>query len=341
MHDKDEAQTDQARQKGKSSVLLPLGAAFVGGLLAMLVVNGGTLLAEFSGFHGNASDDEDNRPPDPSTAGFQPPPLSAIPDGPEGAAIRRGMAIFADTPGNARPYVGNALSCTNCHIDTGRKAKAAPMWAAWVMYPQYRKKNAQINDMEDRIRGCFMYSMNGQDSPAGGAPARGSPIYRDLEAYFHWLATGAPTGKKMVGAGFPKLEKTALGYDPARGKKVFEQKCDSCHGADGQGAVSAANVTFPPLWGPQSYNWGAGLARVDNAAAFIKWNMPYGSGDTLTDQESWDVAAYIDSQKRPKDPRQTGTVQQAAEAHHKGEPTYYGKVVDGWLLGTGVKGKPL
>lgn len=336
MHDKDHAQ-----QKGKSSVLLPLGAAFVGGLLALLVVNGGTLLAGLPGSHHDTGKEADATPPDPATAGFQPPPLSAIPDDPEGAAIRRGMAIFADTPGNARPYVGNALSCTNCHIDTGRQPKAAPMWAAWVMYPQYRKKNGLINDMEDRIRGCFMYSMNGQDSPAGGAPARGSPIYRDLEAYFHWLATGAPTGRKMVGAGFPKIEKTALGYDPARGRKVFEQKCDSCHGADGQGVTSGRNVTFPPLWGPHSFNWGAGLARVDNAAAFLKWNMPFGAGGTLSDQEAWDVAAYIDSQERPKDPRQTGSVAEALKQYHADEPTYYGKTVNGRLLGTGVKGAPL
>ncbi|MDE2562166.1 MAG: c-type cytochrome [Sphingomonadales bacterium] len=320
---------------------MPLVAAFGGGLLAMLVVNGGLLLHDLAGFHQGGSGDEHDSPPDPSTAGFTPPSPATIPDGPEGDAIRRGMAIFADTPGNARGYVGNALSCTNCHLDGGRRAKASPMWAAWVMYPQYRKKNGQINDMEDRIRGCFMYSMNAQDSPAGGAPARGSPIYRDLEAYFHWLATGAPTGKKMVGAGFPKIKETALGYDPVRGRKVFVERCQSCHGHDGQGLTSGKNVSFPPLWGPHSYNWGAGLARVDNAAAFIKWNMPYGSKATLSDQDAWDAAAYIDSQERPKDPRQTGSVAEAAAKNHKDEPTYYGKVIDGKLIGTGIKGGPL
>lgn len=328
-------------EKRSHTILLPLVAAFGGGLLAMLVVNGGVLLRDLAGFHMGSPVEEDASPPDPSTKGFTPPSPATIAEGPEGDAIRRGMAIFADTPGNARAYVGGALSCTNCHIDGGRRPNASPMWAAWVMYPQFRKKNGQINDMEDRIRGCFTYSMNGQDSPAGGAPARGSPIYRDLEAYFHWLATGAPTGVKMVGAGFGKLEKTALGYDRDRGRKVFVDRCQSCHGADGQGLTSGKNVSFPPLWGPHSYNWGAGLARVDNAAKFIKWNMPYGAGNTLSDQDAWDAAAYIDSQERPKDPRQTGTVQQAAEKHHKDEPTYYGKMVGGKLLGTGVKGGPL
>ena len=48
------------------------------------------------------------------------------------------------------------------------------------------------------------------------------------------------------------------------------------------------------------------MHRGQTAAAFIKANMPLGQANTLTDQEAWDVAAYINSKPRPPDPRARG-----------------------------------
>lgn len=268
---------------------------------------------------------------------FLPPESHTIPEGPAGDAIKRGEAIFMNTRVNANDFVGNDLSCGNCHLDGGRKADSAPMWAAWVVYPAYRKKNKQINTMEDRIKGCFTYSMNAQNSPTGGPPPAGHDVYKDLQTYMHWLATGAPTGTKMVGAGYPELDKPDGGYDPARGKPVYDAKCAVCHGADGQGQRDLnGRLVFPPLWGPDSYNWGAGMARVNTAAGFIKANMPLGQGNSLTDQQAWDAAAFIDSQERPRDPRQKGSIADNAKANHGGD-SYYGKVVGGRLLGAGAR----
>ena len=270
-------------------------------------------------------------------AAFTPPALSDLPEGPEGDAIKRGMAIFDDPRSHAPQFVGNSLACKNCHLDSGRRANSSPMWAAWVSYPQFRKKTGTINTMEDRIRGCFLYSMNAPNSPSGAPPPAGADLYRDLGAYFHWLARGAPTGTKMKGAGYPIPPLSDAGYDPARGAPIFEQKCTGCHGSDGQGARQPdGKVVYPPLWGPRSYNWGAGMARVDLAAAFVKANMPFDRPGTLTDQEAWDVAAYLDSHERPRDPRQTGTVEQNAKSNFSDQKTYYGKVVEGKVLGTGV-----
>lgn len=272
---------------------------------------------------------------------FDPPEMSSIPDGPEGDAIRRGMQIFLNPGTNARDFVGNNLACVNCHLDAGRKPDSAPMWAAWVAYPKYRSKNKQINTMEDRVKGCFTYSMNAQGSPSGGPPPGGHDVYKDLQTYMHWLATGAPTGEKMEGGGYPELEKTAMGYDPERGRQVYAAKCATCHGSDGQGQQDLnGRVVFPPLWGPESYNWGAGMGRVNTAAGFIKANMPLGQGNSLTDQQAWDAAAFIDSRERPKDPRQKGSVAKNAKANHGGD-SYYGKIIEGRLIGVGVQtGKP-
>lgn len=268
---------------------------------------------------------------------FTPPSEADLPEGPQREAILRGKAIFDGTSPQAAAFVGNSMACKNCHMDSGRRADSSPMWAAWVAYPQYRKKNNSINTMEDRILGCFRYSMNAPNSPSGGPPPPGHDIYRDLEAYFFWLATGAPTGKPMQGAGFLKPKLSDAGYDPAKGAVIYEQKCSACHGSDGQGARQPdGTVVYPPLWGPRSYNWGAGMARVDLAAGFIRANMPFTEPGTLTDQEAWDVAAYVDSHERPKDPRQTGSVADNTAKNFKDQKSYYGRMVDGHLLGTGV-----
>jgi thiosulfate dehydrogenase len=261
-----------------------------------------------------------------ATLAFQPPSEAAIPTGPSGDAIRRGEQIFVHTSANAGRYVGNGLSCSNCHLDGGRLANAAPMWAAWGTYPAYRAKNDQINTMEDRIRDCFSYSMNAPVSPSGGPPPRADAIYRDLQMYFAWLATGAPTGAKLSGKGYLDLKPTTLGYDPKRGAQVFAQSCAACHGTDGQGAKNAD--------GSYAFNWGAGMASVKTAAGFIKANMPQGQGYTLTDQQAWDVAAFIDSRDRPRDPRQVGSVAEARTRFHV-NGDYYGQIIDGHLLGDG------
>jgi thiosulfate dehydrogenase len=267
---------------------------------------------------------------------FVPPSDDEIPTGPMGETIRRGRDIFVSTGKYASQYVGNSMSCAQCHLDAGRRENAAPMWAAYVAYPKFREKNNKVNSLEERIAGCFNFSMNAQASPTGKAPPPGDPVYKDLTTYMYWLASGAATGEDMRGAGYLKIKKPAKGYDWQRGAAVYQQNCALCHGADGQGRKDASGaLRFPPLWGPESYNWGAGMHSIKTAAGFIKANMPLGKPYSLTDQEAWDVAAFINSHERPKDPRQTGTIDEARAKFHKGD-NYYGQRVDGKLLGGGV-----
>jgi thiosulfate dehydrogenase len=271
---------------------------------------------------------------------FVPPSESEIPKGPVGDAIKRGRDIFVDTPKYAGRYVGNSMACAQCHLDAGRRENSAPMWAAYVQYPKFRAKNNKINTLEERINGCFNYSMNAQASAAGKAPPPGDEVYKELMTYMYWLADGAPTGEEMRGGGYIKVKATPQGYDYQRGAKVYQQNCVLCHGAEGQGRKEAdGKVRFPPLWGPEAYNWGAGMARIDTAAGFIKANMPLSKPYSLSDQEAWDVAAYINGHERPKDPRQTGSIEEARAKFHKGEQSYYGKELEGTLRGAGVARK--
>lgn len=270
---------------------------------------------------------------------FASPPRDQLPDGPFGDAVREGQAIFQSTnthPASSR-YVGNSQACGNCHIDAGRLAKSAPLWAAWVAYPAYRSKTKKVDTYIERIQGCFRYSMNAQASPAGGPPAADSDTIVSLVAYSFWLAKGAPTGDAtMPGRGYPRLADTADGFDPERGATVYAAKCALCHGADGAGVTDSDGRTlFPPLWGGRSYNWGAGMHRIDTAAAFVKHNMPLGLGDSLSDQEAWDVAAFMNSHERPQDPRHTGDLAATAAQFHASKYDYYynRKSPDGYLLG--------
>lgn len=242
--------------------------------------------------------------PEPAVSTLhQPPAPDTIPEGPFGDAVRRGQAIVQDTKTHAPQFSGNDLSCKNCHIEDGRKADAAPLWAAFVSYPAYRSKNGHVNDFNERIRGCFTYSMNAQASPAGAAPGPDDPVIADIEAYAYWLATGIELGSDPEGRGFPELARPEH-VDIASGESLYQQRCMACHGAEGQGVNGPdGTVIFPPLWGPQSFNWGAGMHRVNTAAGFIYANMPQGQEGSLTEQESWDLALYIDSQERPQDPR--------------------------------------
>ncbi len=269
------------------------------------------------------------------TTGHIAPKLSEIPEGPFGDSVRRGAAIFFDTPANAANFAGNSQSCSNCHMGGGRIADSSPMWAAWGMYPAYRKKNNRVNTMEERLQGCFTFSQNAPASASGGAPPKGDAVLVDLQAYIFWLSKDVPIGKDMPGRGFPTPTKPATGYSVERGKVVFDAQCALCHGAEGQGLRTAEDhQQFPPLWGPESYNWGAGMHRVNTSAGFIKANMPLGKAD-LSDQEAWDVAAYINSKPRPKDPRQVGSLEDNDTKNHD-EDCLYGDSHEGKTLGVGV-----
>lgn len=242
---------------------------------------------------------------------FTPPSEDSIPDGPYGDMVRHGRDLFVNTQSLKDTYVGNDLSCGNCHLGAGRLVDSAPLWAAFPMFPAYRGKNDTVNTMADRIQGCFRYSMDGTPPPAD------SEVMTALLTYMGWMARGAPIGETLPGRGYPELDEPARSPDPERGAEVYAAKCAVCHGDDGQGRRAAdGTVVFPPLWGSGSFNWGAGMHRVNTAAGFIQANMPFSQPGTVTDQEAWDVATFMNGHDRPEDPRFTGSVARTDSLYH-------------------------
>jgi len=216
-----------------------------------------------------------------------PPSLSTIPDDAAGALVRLGHRIVVNTQEHAGAHVGNALNCSNCQLDAGRTPHAAPYVGLAAVYPEYRARNARMNTLEDRVNDCFERSLNGTALP------NDSREMQALVTYIERLSQGIPKATPLPWRGFPRIT-LSRSPDPIRGGRLYEERCTACHGADGHGTPMA-----PPLWGPRSYNIGAGMARVSLAAGFIKATMPLGQGGTLTDDEAYDLAAFIDSRPRP------------------------------------------
>jgi thiosulfate dehydrogenase len=223
---------------------------------------------------------------------WQPPAESDIPADSLGASISRGLALLRFTPESLPRFATSALRCTSCHQDDGRKATAAPLTGAHARYPKYMSRTGAVIGLADRVNYCFTRSLAGVALPVE------SREMQDLLAYLAYLSRGIPVGASTAGAnGLVRMPEILIG-DTARGRALFQQQeCIVCHGAEGKGAGP-----IPALWGERSYSLGASMAREERAASFIYHNMPQTRPGTLSAQQAFDLAAFINAQPRPDSP---------------------------------------
>jgi thiosulfate dehydrogenase len=229
---------------------------------------------------------------------------STLGSSPLAGEIRRGYEIFVDSPGKAPRFTGNALSCGNCHLNAGQRERALPLVGVAASFPEYNKRQGVIISLEDRIVGCFLRSLNGTGRK-GGRPDASSSEVLALSAYISWLSAGTPHASEIAWRGHNTIPKKNLlpvrSLDAKRGKELFLERCSTCHGEDGQG-VAIGDKKPGPLWGPRSWNDGAGAARVYTLAGMIRHDMPYLDPGSLTDEEAQQIAYYINSRPRPAFP---------------------------------------
>jgi thiosulfate dehydrogenase len=183
-------------------------------------------------------------------------------------------------------------------LEAGTKVFGNNYSAVASSYPKFRARSGAIESMSKRINDCFERSLN------GAALDTNSKEMLAIKAYMNWLGKGLVKGIKPLGSGFKDLAFLERAADPELGKAVYIDKCQSCHQATGSGLMNGDKTayTYPPLWGDHSYNNGAGLYRLSNFAKYVKYNMPLGVSHTstqLSDEEAWDVAAFVNSQVRP------------------------------------------
>lgn len=230
--------------------------------------------------------------------------------------IQWGYRLFVNTPAEARRFVPGQVSCNNCHLNAGQRERALPLVAVAGAFPEYNKRAGRLITLADRVVDCFLRSENATGTLATGAadfaapdrsslPTTSSKEVLALSAYLTWLAKGYGMGTSPWWRGQNTIAVTALipvaRLDPTRGEALFKDRCTNCHGQDGQG-VFVGDKRPAPLWGPNSWNDGAGASRVYTLAGIIRYTMPYLNPGSLTDEEAQHLAAFITSKPRPAYP---------------------------------------
>jgi thiosulfate dehydrogenase len=245
-----------------------------------------------------------------NTAYWIAPDVSSITDPQQKEQVEYGKELIAHTakylgPNGSVSKISNGLNCQNCHLQAGTAVFGNNYGSVASTYPKFRARSGSIENIYKRVNDCFERSLNGK------AIDTASKEMQAIVAYINFLGSNVEKGKKAEGSGFKDLAFLDRAADPDKGLAVYTAKCQSCHQANGEGVFNAdkTEYTFPALWTASSFNDGAGLNRISNFAKYVKYNMPQGTtheNPQLSDEEAWDVAAYVLSQKRqhidvPKD----------------------------------------
>jgi thiosulfate dehydrogenase len=236
----------------------------------------------------------------------------ALDDSRLSADIKWGFRIFTKTPEEAGRFSPGRMSCNNCHLNAGQRERSLPLVGVAGMFPEYNRRSGRLYSLNDRIVDCFLRSENAT-ALVGEAEAARTNVQEELPsptskevlavaAYLTWLARGFEVGRNPSWRGQNSIPTAALipvdKLDVRRGESLFTDRCISCHGADGQG-VAVGDKKPGPLWGPDSWNDGAGAARIYTLAGIIRYSMPYLDPGSLTDEEAQQLAAFINSKPRP------------------------------------------
>ena len=232
------------------------------------------------------------------------PDTASLPLNNDGNNIRYGRELVANTalylgPSGKVRHISNGMNCQNCHLNAGTKLFANSFSAVYSIYPKFRARSGTIETLEKRINDCMERSLNGKKLDSL------SKEMRAMVAYINWVGKDVKKGVTPKGCSVADLPYLTRPADSEKGKIAFEKNCISCHGKDGQGKHNADSLTYlyPPLWGQHSYNTAAGMHRLSRLAGYIKSNMPYLTSSNekpiLSDEEAWDIAAYLSSKSRP------------------------------------------
>jgi thiosulfate dehydrogenase len=217
--------------------------------------------------------------------------------------IRYGRNLIVHTsvffgPRGSIAHISNGMNCGNCHIDAGTRIWGNNFSMVASSYPLYRNRSGKIETVEMRINDCFERSLNGKQLPDSAKEMKA------MIAYIKWIGKDVARGTKTKGSGIEELPFLNRAADPAKGKIIYVSICQKCHGNNGEGKLADGRkeYLYPPLWGSNSYNVGAGIYQLSKFAGYIKNNMPFGATFTkpqLTLEQAWDVAAFVNSRPRP------------------------------------------
>jgi thiosulfate dehydrogenase len=273
---------------------------FTGLLLALLII---VLLTVVNYFYREKKKDKQDPESSVIDKEWKAPDTSQIERTQQGDLIRYGRELILHTatffgPKGTIAHISNGMNCGVCHIDAGTRLWGNNFSKVAATYPLFRNRSGKIETVEMRINDCFERSLNGKK------PGDSGKEMKAMVAYINWIGKDVPRGRKPNGSGVEPLPFLNRAADTLKGKIVYTSICRKCHGKNGEGLLenNGKEYLYPPLWGKHSYNVGAGMYQVSKFAGYIKNNMPFGTTynkPQLTDEQAWDVAAYINSQPRP------------------------------------------
>jgi len=214
--------------------------------------------------------------------------------GPADDLVAYGQRLVTQTfaeigPETQKPYAGNNLACQNCHLDAGTKRSAVPLIGVAKTYPKFSERSGRDITLAERIDECMTRSMNGKSLPGDS---------REMAAFLAYIRS--LDGPEAVQ--WPPAPVAEAPPDATRGTEVYGRVCATCHQPHGLGKRVGMGYEFPPLWGPDSFNDGAGMDHFHRAVGFILRNMPRGvdpEHPQFTLQQAWDVVAFLQSRPRP------------------------------------------
>lgn len=241
--------------------------------------------------------------PDSPGEDWKAPDISTLDSSTESELIRYGRELVANTsyylgPKGIVAQITNGMNCQNCHLQAGTKPWGNNYGAVNSTYPLYRDRSGSLETINKRISDCIERSLNGK------APDSTSKEMVAIRKYIEWVGSNVPKQTKPKNSGITRLPYLDRAADTAKGRLVYINKCQRCHGENGEGLRNSGYGSFyvyPPLWGDNSYNTAAGLYRLSRFAGYVKANMPFDkTGDSaISVEEAWDVAAFVNSQPRP------------------------------------------
>jgi thiosulfate dehydrogenase len=217
--------------------------------------------------------------------------------------IKYGRSLITNTayyfgPKGIIAHKSNGLNCQNCHLNAGAKLLGNNFSMVAADYPKFKDRSGIVETLVKKVEDCFERSLNGKKIDSNGREMKA------FVAYLKWIGKNVKKGTRPAGSGIEELPFLNRAADTVRGRIVYTSKCQTCHGKNGTGVLNAtgASYTYPPLWGEHSYNIGASIYGISKFAGFVKNNMPFGvdyKNRQLTDEEAWDVAAFVNSQYHP------------------------------------------
>jgi thiosulfate dehydrogenase len=204
------------------------------------------------------------------------PEVGALPDDDHLRLVRHGRDLVTATYAHIGPevsdpskrFAGNNLACGDCHLDAGTKKFGLPIFGIYNEFPKYSARLGAEITIEQRVNACMTRSMNGRAMPSD------APAMQALVAYIKFLSSGVPPDQRLSGLGAGKIPELDRAADPTRGRTIYVAKCEGCHNTDGSGIRRSLPMTDlgyiePPLWGPDSFNDGAGMDRLMRQISFI------------------------------------------------------------------------